>query len=93
MRFSRGHYEATEISGQMKVEIILIRGISTVPVGVTVMLRSGSATGILNYTLCTISSKCNNLMFCYLKTLTTLAALKLLCYHDSKPIPHNKILF
>ena len=48
MRFSRGHYEATEVSGRVEVEIILIRGISTVSVGVTVMLRSGSATGILN---------------------------------------------
>ena len=48
MRFSRGHFEAAEVSRRMEVEIILIRGISTVPVGVTVMLRSGSATGILN---------------------------------------------
>jgi len=45
VRFSRGHYEATEVSGRMEVEIVLIRGISTVPIGVTVMLRSGSATG------------------------------------------------
>ena len=30
-------------------------------------------------------------MFCYLKTLITPAALKLLCYYDSKPMPHYKI--
>ena len=49
VRFSRGHYEATEISGMMEVEIILVRGTSTVPVGVTVTMRSGSATGLLTF--------------------------------------------
>ena len=46
VRFSSGHYQATEISEEMEVEILLVRGFSSVPVGVTVRLRSGSATGM-----------------------------------------------
>ena len=48
MSFSRGHYEATEVSGRLEVEILLVRGFSSVPVNVTVRLLSGSATGMLN---------------------------------------------
>lgn len=46
MRFSEREYQATEISGAMEVEIILIRGTSNVPVNVTVTLASQTATGI-----------------------------------------------
>ena len=59
VRFSSGHYQATEISGGMEVEIILIRGFSNVPVGVAVRLRSGSATGGYTYTSIVNSSHTN----------------------------------